>query len=236
MTEYPKKYGLKTLLIILIPVFELGLGNLIGYIKPLRENPTWASFVNWLIFLAAFIIIIIMFKPLFKRDWAIYRTHIWRNLLLSILGAVILTFILQFVRSGLNLLSVAPKFNFLTAADPGKITAVPLWAQLLQVTLPLMAPFVEEVIFRHLLFYRVKPIGLKWLMFFVSAVLFGLVHWNNFNGQVLQMIPYMFIGMYFALIYQFTKTIWGSLSVHLIFNGSNAILMAFGMIAAQFAH
>ncbi|WP_235016932.1 type II CAAX prenyl endopeptidase Rce1 family protein [Pediococcus acidilactici] len=38
-------------------------------------------------------------------------------------------------------------------------------------------------------------------MFILSSVLFGLIHWNNFNGDLLQMIPYMFVGAGFAVIY-----------------------------------
>ncbi len=33
-------------------------------------------------------------------------------------------------------------------------------------------------------------------MLFVQGILFGLIHWNNFNGNIYAMIPYMVLGVY----------------------------------------
>lgn len=55
-------------------------------------------------------------------------------------------------------------------------------------------------------------------MFFVSSIAFGLVHWNNFQGDIMQMIPYMFIGAFFATIYYFTRNIWQNIITHFMFN------------------
>lgn len=83
----------------------------------------------------------------------------------------------------------------------------------------LMAPFTEEIIFRHALFFQWKNNKvLMWVMFFVSSIAFGLIHWNNFNGDVVQMIPYMVVGAWFALIYFWSKNIWQNIMTHFLFD------------------
>ncbi|MFV5770202.1 CPBP family intramembrane glutamic endopeptidase [Pediococcus acidilactici] len=55
-------------------------------------------------------------------------------------------------------------------------------------------------------------------MFILSSVLFGLIHWNNFNGDLLQMIPYMFVGAGFAVIYYKSQNIWQNIMTHFFFD------------------
>jgi membrane protease YdiL (CAAX protease family) len=89
---------------------------------------------------------------------------------------------------------------------------------------PLAAPFIEELVFRHLLMYkfrnhtRVVLIG----AIIISSILFGVMHYVNFNA-LLPTVPYMVIGAVFCGIYLFFKNIWFSTIIHLLFNAMNSI-------------
>jgi membrane protease YdiL (CAAX protease family) len=55
-------------------------------------------------------------------------------------------------------------------------------------------------------------------MFVLSAILFGLVHWNNFDGNIVAMIPYMAVGAWYALIYYWSRNIWQNILTHFLFD------------------
>ena len=101
----------------------------------------------------------------------------------------------------------------------------PSWAVLATVA-PFLAPFAEELTFRYLLLGKVTNRALRLIMLFVQGILFGLIHWNNFNGNIYAMIPYMVLGVYLGLIYLFSKNIWSPIMVHWMLNTMNAMLPA----------
>jgi membrane protease YdiL (CAAX protease family) len=104
-------------------------------------------------------------------------------------------------------------------------TLSPSWAVLAAVA-PFLAPFAEELTFRYLLLGKLTNKALRLIMLFVQGILFGLIHWNNFNGNIYAMIPYMVLGVYLGLIYLFSKNIWSPIMVHWMLNTMNAMLPA----------
>ncbi len=100
----------------------------------------------------------------------------------------------------------------------------------------LMAPFSEEIVFRHVLFYQFKKYKiLFYIMFVLSSVAFGLIHWNNFNGNVYLMIPYMCIGLVLALIYWLGRNIWFNIFTHFFFDFGQ-FLAALLLFVMSFVH
>ncbi|MDR3151145.1 MAG: CPBP family intramembrane metalloprotease [Candidatus Peribacteria bacterium] len=63
--------------------------------------------------------------------------------------------------------------------------------------------------------------------------MFGIVHLNNFGGSLLLTVPFMVTGVYFALIYYFTKNIWYSISIHFISNFALSALPAIFVLIMQ---
>jgi membrane protease YdiL (CAAX protease family) len=62
------------------------------------------------------------------------------------------------------------------------------------------------------------------ILLIVSSFLFWVIHLNNFGGNLLLTVPFMVTGVYFALIYYFTKNIWYSISIHFISNFALSVL------------
>ncbi|GEP20015.1 CPBP family intramembrane glutamic endopeptidase [Pediococcus argentinicus] len=201
----------KTIIAILIPLLELGIGS---FIARLVHNNQWLLVIlNVLVFFVGFITAIILFKDVLRDDWKIWKQHIWRNLGLALLGMILTYVILSLVRMGMKPFVAGAAVN--TSLLSIQTASMGLVASLTT----LMAPFTEEIVFRHALFFQWKNNKvLMWIMFFVSSVAFGLVHWNNFNGDVVQMIPYMVVGAWFALIYYFSKNIWQNIMTHFLFD------------------
>jgi len=202
----------KLTIAILIPILELTIG---GMIAP-HISSIWGKVIfNDILFFVGFIIAINLYKDVLKADWKKFKKHLLRNVFFALLGVIVSYIILSLVRSGLKVtLSLGAAHNDLLSISTntaslgfvGSLTAV-------------MAPFTEEIIFRHALFYQWRNRGIMTiLMFLLSSILFGLAHWNNFNGDIFKMIPYMMVGAWFALIYYKSKNIWQNITTHFFFD------------------
>lgn len=90
---------------------------------------------------------------------------------------------------------------------------------------PILAPLTEEVVFRHVLFYKFKnKLPLRVIMCLFSAFLFGAIHISNFGGELFLTVPYMVVGLVYNLIYYFSKNIWASITVHFMFNAVQSVI------------
>jgi hypothetical protein len=94
----------------------------------------------------------------------------------------------------------------------------------------LLAPFVEEVLFRGLVFgnlkYKSRP-----LAYVVSCLLFALLHvWQFAVGNhdvtyFLQMLQYLVPGVVLAWAYDHSGTLWTSVGIHAAANALSVWLM-----------
>ena len=83
-----------------------------------------------------------------------------------------------------------------------------------------LGPFVEEFVFRGVIFRGYRRAGRYMAAAFLSALLFGLVHMN------LNQFVYAFVlGIMFALVTEATDSIWASFICHFLFNGESVIAM-----------
>lgn len=78
----------------------------------------------------------------------------------------------------------------------------------------LVAPIVEEVIFRGLILSRLRRAMPGWLAVLVSALVFGVCH-----GQAVWIAYAFVLGVIFGFIALRSKSIWPSLAAHFLFNG-----------------
>ena len=96
----------------------------------------------------------------------------------------------------------------------------------------IIAPLLEELLFRGLIFRSLTHININ-LAHFVAAFLFGFLHVYQevLAGDLMQMayiFPYMFMGYAFGYIYQRTGTIFASIGLHFLSN-SIAVLLSLTM-------
>lgn len=83
----------------------------------------------------------------------------------------------------------------------------------------LLAPISEELIYRGLIYRRLRDyLGVKWAMV-MSALIFGLVH-----GNMVQFVFAFLIGLALAAVYERYKTIWAPIAAHMAVNLFSCIL------------
>ena len=208
--------------LLVIPI-EFLLGTGLSNVSFVKSSPWLATSLSLCIFFTGFLVMIFLFKNFLKQEWDLYKkNNFWLKLVFNILlvgGAF-----------ALLTLTRATSISNLSANDVNQFSTSSLGLMLLTSIQPFIAPFVEELTFRYLLFGKISNKFLKVVMFFVSSILFGLIHINNFNGNWMLTLPYMVIGAYFSIIYLVYKNIWGSIIVHWIFNSINSIIPAIFLI------
>ncbi len=77
----------------------------------------------------------------------------------------------------------------------------------------IMAPVIEELIFRGLMLSRLRKGMSDWVAILVSALIFGLAH-----GQILWMAYTFVMGVVFALVAVKSESVLPSMVMHMVFN------------------
>lgn len=91
---------------------------------------------------------------------------------------------------------------------------------LLGIMAVVFAPFVEELMFRGVLFTALKQYLPRWIAIWGSAALFGLVHAN-----MVSFIPLTLLAVLLTRLYERTGNLWAPIFAHAIFNSINLALM-----------
>ena len=116
------------------------------------------------------------------------------------------------------------------------IDMVPLY---MAFSVSIYAPFVEEIIFRHSIKDIVMAYGnskiTRYLYIFLSGFIFAILHIVGQATSYLDyvyLIPYMSLGLAFAVLYSKTDNIFSSISMHCLHNTFTIVLyfMAGGLV------
>ena len=83
----------------------------------------------------------------------------------------------------------------------------------------LLGPLMEEVVFRGMIYGKLRRAFSFWPAALISAVVFGVFHMNLVQG-----IYATLFGVILAYIYEKTQTIWGNVLLHCVFNASSYLL------------
>ncbi|EOH96194.1 CPBP family intramembrane glutamic endopeptidase [Enterococcus pallens] len=214
--------------LLVIPI-EFIIGQYIFPLLPFDDKPLVSLILSVLLFGTGFAVMIYIFKDFLKAQWRLYRHKLFWKLLISIFLVAGAFLILHLVRE----IIPAHLLTIRSSASDSSAQLSAGWA-LLAAVVPFIAPFAEELTFRYLLLGKFTSRAVRAVMLIVQGILFGLIHINNFNGNVFATIPYMVIGIYFGVIYLAFNNIWGSIMVHWMFNSMNSIFPALLLFILSF--
>lgn len=98
------------------------------------------------------------------------------------------------------------------------------WTQRLALGLGAMvlAPVVEEILFRGVLFRALCQVTRPWVAGWASALVFAAIHTN-----LLTFVPLVFIGLVLAWVYATTGRLVAAMLTHALFNAVNFLLLTF---------
>ncbi|MCL6241993.1 CPBP family intramembrane glutamic endopeptidase [Acinetobacter amyesii] len=170
-----------------------------------------------------FIAVCWLYKTMLYTHWQKYKQAFWRSSLLVVVGAVVLQVVISFTRS---LLPVGESIEKESSIDPNTIA----FFSLLIISLgPLFTALLEDIIFRYTLLQKlfVQPWLWRVVLVLLNSMLFGLIHYHNFDGDLIATISFMAAGLFLNLIYLWTRNIWHVLLIHFV---NNAVLSLGGVI------
>ena len=170
-----------------------------------------------------FIAVCWLYKTMLYTHWQKYKQAFWRSSLLVVVGAVVLQVVISFTRS---LMPVGESIEKESTIDPNTIA----FFSLLIISLgPLFTALLEDIIFRYTLLQKlfVQPWLWRVILVLLNSILFGLIHYHNFDGDLIATISFMAAGLFLNLIYLWTRNIWHVLLIHFV---NNAVLSLGGVI------
>jgi uncharacterized protein len=171
-----------------------------------------------------FAIVCWLYKDMLYEHWQKYKKAFWRSTLLVVVGAVILQVVVSLTRS---ILPLEPSLESAKdSIDPEKVAFISL---LIISFGPLFTALLEDIVFRYTLLQKlfVQPLAWRIVLVILNSILFGLIHYQNFGGNLIATISFMSAGLFLNLIYLWTHNIWHVLLIHFV---NNAILSLGGLI------
>ena len=109
------------------------------------------------------------------------------------------------------------------APEESTFFGIPWWARIL--CYEIVAPISEELIFRQVIYKRLRGISPVWVAVLISALLFGLYH-----GNLVQGIYAFIMGGLLALVYEWTGSFVAPVLFHMVANHLSDITYEFESI------
>ncbi len=85
-------------------------------------------------------------------------------------------------------------------------------------TISLVAGVAEEIMFRGVLLHAFEKVLGSWWACWLQAILFGLLHLTRPDVQLIDVIELATAGMLFGAAYVFTRNLWFTISLHLVYD------------------
>lgn len=205
-------YGAQLLIGVIIWVMQSSGFDFAAFGSPAVIQTAMSATVYVLAFAIAFGVPYIMGRKVTLETLGLKRLMTWADIGLAPLGYIV------YIVSLLTVLTVItefiPGFQADQAQDIGfESLTNQLGYTLAFVTLVVLAPIAEEVLFRGYLYGKLRRHIPIWLAIIATSFLFGLVHWQ-WNVAV----DTFMLGVVLCGLRELTGNIWAGILVHMIKN------------------
>lgn len=210
-----QKFNIKDLLVFIIFGVEfIFLEGIVNWASSVRPN--YGVIVQFLVSLVGLILVVYLKSDFLRENFNIFKNNLWRNIILSIATGIGLALIVMIVRYFSNTIIEKYLLDSINSNDSGNLSYGYLILSLVPASL---VPVTEEIIFRYELSYRFREKkSIYIIMTIVSAILFGLIHYKNYNGNLMLVLPLIISGLFLSIVYSFSKNIWVPILGHILYN------------------
>lgn len=175
---------------------------------------------NFLIFLPIYFLAIKR-RKLTATDFGFRKTKVFKSIfyiLLSFFAFFASMFLLNFIQIhfGIPIPGLGEQANRITIFGNGTINQI-----IGAFSIILVAPLVEEIIFRGYFYQTLRQIFHPKLAILIGGILFGVIH-LEFNV----LIPLSVLGIIICSLYEKTNSIWPAIAFHAINNSITFIILS----------
>jgi membrane protease YdiL (CAAX protease family) len=139
------------------------------------------------------------------------RSFEWGRSLLYVFGALVAIRLAEFAYAYFVPAPDVDLTRLFGASLTGIVVSIVLWG--------LVAPFVEEIVFRGVLLGGLSDLMPVWAAILVSSALFAGVHFSAYL-----FLPFMFAGVALAIVARRTGSLWPAVMLHALYNLSSVAL------------
>ena len=167
-----------------------------------------------------------MFTRYFKEAWQYFKELSGKTKLKIALAGYGIIYLISFIT---NLIIQLIDFGSQSANQMNVETIMAAAPLPMIIAVVVFAPIIEELVFRGIIFRSLRKFNVP-LAIIVSGFLFGFIHVSSavFAGdfsQLLQVLPYMAMGIVFAYSYEKSKSISVPIYLHMINNLVSVLLI-----------
>ena len=205
--------------LIYLPLYTFGLFWILALVfRALGRTPT-ALQANLIYFLTNFVVVSLLFHRWLIASLSVVTRHFWSFLQAAVLGFLFyyaLNWLLGMLLIFLELVVPNPNDAYLSELAVGNF-------RLIAIATVLLAPLVEETLFRGLIFGNLHRKS-RLAAYLLSTLLFAALHVWQYVGQVgwsatfLCAVQYLPAGVALGWTYEKSGTIWAPILVHCLIN------------------
>lgn len=178
-------------------------------------------YYNVLVASSSAIIILFLFRDFIKENWKIFKENFLENIIWIMTIGLAAVYLFSFV--GEIFVNVLLPSNLQEASNQTLVeTLVSYNVGLMAFNAVILAPIVEELLFRGLIFNTLRQKNVL-LAHLISAFLFGFLHVYSYilagdMTEWIKLIPYMMAGFAFSFAYEKRQTIIAPIMLHSLKN------------------
>ena len=212
--------------VIYLVVLPFAAGPLFRLAGRLLDVTISAALQNVIYYYVLFAVTVLIFHKFLARTCRNLADNLGGACRMLLVGLVALYGLNELAYRLTNLI-ITNRTNLNDTAISAQMDSAPYMTLLIVV---LLAPFVEEVLFRGLVFGNLKGKS-RGVAYLVSCALFALLHVWQFAvverdvTYFLLMIQYLVPGVVLAWAYEHSGTLWTSIGVHAVANALSAWTM-----------
>ena len=212
--------------VIYLVVLPFAAGPLFRLAGRLLDVTISAALQNGIYYYVLFAVTVLLFHKFLARTRRTLAAHLGGACRMLLVGLVALYGLNELAYRLTNLI-ITNRTNLNDTAISAQMDSAPYMTLLIVV---LLAPFVEEVLFRGLVFGNLKGKS-RPVAYVVSCALFALLHVWQFAvvyqdvTYFLLMLQYLVPGAVLAWVYDRSGTLWTSIALHALTNALSVLAM-----------
>lgn len=195
----------------------------------LKMEPINAALADSLFRAFLFVLICFIYGHLLSSHWKKFQNSKWQSWLLVIIGGIVLQILISLSRQLLPDEGTTTEIAKNAMLTDEKGIPKPSLIIFIIALGPVFTSLIEDIVFRYTLLGKFFIPGKVWrvILVLLNSVVFGLIHFNNFGGNILATTSFMTAGLFLNLVYLWTKNIWHVLLIHAV---NNFVLSVLGLL------